>query len=484
MPEIRYTDIERHLKQSKGKLPPVCLIHGEEALCKTALDAVLDALVPRAERDMTYDPVADDNVHEAIERVNTFSLLSGGKIVGLPDSRVFYGKQPDKALPEKARDAWEADERKKAARYFTAFLGAAGLTLDDVADPAKREKSLKIDPETIGNGEWLTDMIAYCADNSLSPAPPQDAAADLLQAVEKGFPAGNHLIITADLVDRRRKLYTVLRDGGLVVDCSVPQGARKADRMAREAILNERMQTLLSKSGKTLDRPAYQAICEKTGFDLRTFSANLEKLISYAGNRNRITAEDVDAVLTRTRQDPIYELTNAVAERNLPDALFYLDSLLFEGLFPLQILAGMVNQVRKLLLIRDFIESPEGRVWTPGMNYDQFQQRVLPVLRRQDQSLTGTLTAWDDLLSGQEPEKQGKGKKKKSPASDLLLTGPGRSPYPLYLLMVRAGKFSRAELVDAMIRLGRADLQLKTSGQAPRRVLEEVLLRICRPAGV
>ena len=75
---------------------------------------------------------------------------------------------------------------------------------------------------------------------------------------------------------------------------------------------------------------------EMTGFDLRTFSGNLEKLVDYVGARQEITAADVEAVLNRTRQDPIYELTGALADRNPEQALFFLDSLLADGMFSLQ----------------------------------------------------------------------------------------------------------------------------------------------------
>ena len=70
---------------------------------------------------------------------------------------------------------------------------------------------------------------------------------------------------------------------------------------------------------------------EMTGFDLRTFSSNLDKLISYVGDRTEISIDDVETVLQRTKKDPLYELTNAVSERNAPQAIFFLDSLLSDN---------------------------------------------------------------------------------------------------------------------------------------------------------
>jgi len=66
------------------------------------------------------------------------------------------------------------------------------------------------------------------------------------------------------------------------------------------------------------------------------------------GERREITAEDVAAVLTRTKKDPLYELTNAVTDRDWEKSFFFLASLLAGDIHGLQALAAIANQVRKL----------------------------------------------------------------------------------------------------------------------------------------
>ena len=114
----------------------------------------------------------------------------------------------------------------------------------------------------------------------------------------------------------------------MVVDCSVPKGDRRADRASQDIVLNSQMKEILAAGEKKISNDAYRALVEMTGFDLRMFAANLEKLISYLGERETIAVEDVAAVLQRTKKDPIYELTNAIVERNADNALFFLKSLL------------------------------------------------------------------------------------------------------------------------------------------------------------
>ena len=96
MPIINYKELEKYIKDEKeDQFAPVLLIYGEELLCKEAFEKLLDAMVPGSGRSLNYDPVegSSEDIHEVIARVNTFSLLSGKKVVSIIDSRIFYSKQ-------------------------------------------------------------------------------------------------------------------------------------------------------------------------------------------------------------------------------------------------------------------------------------------------------------------------------------------------------------------------------------------------------
>jgi len=477
MAEINYKELGKHLKERKG-FSPVYLFYGEEMLYKTAFDEVLNAMIPASERSLNYDRIDNDNVYEAIERVNTFSLLSGTKAVALCDSRIFYSKQDESSFLEKAKEAYNGKDIKKAAKFFLSLLGVAKLSLDDVKDKSSRHTHFKSDSEVLDDDKWLEEIIAYCAENNLSPLAAKDNAAELEKAVEKGFPEGNHLLITTDMADKRRTLFKIIAQKGTVVDCAVPRGERKADKMAQENVLNEQMKTILARSKIRMDRDAYLALCEMTGFDLRTFSNNLENLVHYAGDRKNITAADVEAVLKRTKQDPIYELTNALSDRNAEDSLFFVNSLLSAGFAPLQILGAMINQIRKVLITKGFTESPQGKAWNPRMSYTQFQNAVMSEIQNYDSLLMSQVEEWESMLSEDRDDEKKKGKKK--PATDIQIMKSQASSYPVYIILMKSEKFTREELIHAMEYLSEADLRLKTGSRNPKLILEEAVFRICR----
>jgi DNA polymerase-3 subunit delta len=486
MPEINHKLLKKYLKDFTGdpakQFSPVYLIYGEELLVKTAFNDLLGMLLPAANRTANYDSVegAVENIYDVIERVNTFSLLSGPKVVAMQDSRIFYTKQDKSRLLENSKKAFDEDDLKKAAKYFLSLMGNLSLSFEDV-EKTNRDKTLKLDPGSMEGDEWLDEIIGYCKQNELAIPEPADESAALQKAIEKGFPRNNHLLITTDMADKRRSLYKSIKNYGVVIDCAVPRGDRRADKMAQQEVLLEKMTEILKSSNKEMAKGAYQALMDMTGFDLRTFCGSLEKLIHYVGQRDTITTEDVASVLKRTKRDPIYDLTNAISDRNMEKSLFFLDSILASEFHPLQVLTAIVNQIRKLLLAKDFAQSVHAKGWHAGVSYNLFQQSIMPSIVAYDRSLLEILQNWEDSMSPSEGGDQGKDKKKRKIQTGLLLARNPKNAYPVYQLLKKSERFSKTELLAAFAYVNKADARLKISAQDPKLILDRLIFKICKP---
>lgn len=487
MPEIKYKELKAYLNErdnaSDREFAPVCLIYGEEMLVKTVCDALLDFLLPDASRSLNYDPVdgTTENVREVIERVNTFSLLAGIKVVALRDSKIFYSRQDKARLLENAKTAYENNDLRKAATYFLSLMGHLNLSFDDVSK-SNRSKALGVIPDRLADDAWLDTIIGHCKELHLSIPAPEDDCTVLQTAIEKGFPPNNHLIITAESVDKRRGLFKAIGQKGMIIDCSVPKGERRADKMAQEDVLIEKMSAMLKASGKKMDKAAYLAMYEMTGFDLRTFSNNLEKLINYVGDSDTISVDDVESVLKRTKKDPIFDLTNALCDRNIERSLFYLDSILSADLHPLQVLAAITNQIRKLLLVKDFVGGPLGSNWHAGCPYNRFQKSVMPEIVAYDKNLLTQIENWQNTLSDTDNSEDVKAsqKSKKKITTDLLIARNPKNSYPVYQLFLKSERFTKDDLLGALELLSEADIQLKSTGQDAKLVLERAIFGICK----
>ena len=481
MAEMNYRDFEAYLNsQPKEGFKAVYLIHGEEYLYKSAFDALLNQLVPLSQRSFAYEPVDEDSegMPDIIERLNTFSLMSGAKVVALCDSRIFYSKQDQAAVLKKIKGVFDKGDKKKAAIMMGSLLSMCQISLDEALTEKGRD-DLKYSESFDDDGAFLKELVTFIGEHGIALKTEDDPARLLKAAMDKGFPEQHHLVITTDLVDKRKSLYTAIKEIGLVVDCSVPKGDRKADKESQEQILKQAMGKILEKGGKTMEPAAFTYLCDMTGFDIRTFSSNLEKLIAYAGDRAKISLGDAKQLLQRSKQDPIYELSGAIAERNLQNALFYTQSLLANGIFPLQILATVANQLRRLLLAKDFVLSlPRGK-WKSGMDYNSFRTSIMPLIKEYDQRTSRGVEARENLLAV--PPAGGKKEKKIKIDTDLIVAKNPNNPYPVYLLVMNSERYSLDELYTAVETSCKADIRLKSTGENPKLVLEDLVIRICRP---
>ncbi len=500
MVELNYKTLETYLKgleKGRGrKAAPgeprdaqVYLIYGEEVLCKAAFKKLLAALAPGDRQRFNYEPVdgTAGGVPEALEKLNTFSLLPGPKVVALTEARLFDAAPDAGKMLGSARQAHADGNLNRAASELLRLMALSNLTFEDL-DRESRHRSLPVLAESGDQDGWLDDLLAFCRAGGRDVPPVADGESALCHAIEKGFPDGNHLLITTDTIDKRKRLFKTIRDFGGVVDCFVPKGDRKADKKIQETVLRETMRDVLDGGGVALDEDGFAALQEMTGFDIRAFAGNLKKLVDFVGDRRRITRADISAALERTKRDPVYALTGAIAARNLEQALFFTGTLLSGGLAamrPEQILVALLNQVRKLLRIKEFTGGPSGSAWFAGCPYQHFTAAVLPVVQQFDAELVDRIQRWHEVLAEADreeasPSSRKKVKKKKSPATDLSIVRNPNNPYPVYQLFLAAENYTKQELLQAFEHLARADLRIKSSGDNKRLILEEAIFNICR----
>jgi DNA polymerase-3 subunit delta len=482
--EISYSSLKTYLQElsssSGAARAPVYLIYGEDLFVRTAFDEILRLIHPGGMGSLNYEPVdgAAASIGDVVARINTYALMAGAKVVALKDTRLFHARDDAGRLLESARKARAEGDLPRAAKHFLSALAQLGLSLEDLRVPNRSAHF----PDGFEAGEddaWIEGILDFCTAGQLSVPEGGDGTAILEKAIEHGFPEGHHLIITTDLVDRRRSLYKIISAKGVVIDCAVPKGERRADKEAQEAALAEYLQAVLEPVRKSMNRAAFLALCEMTGFDPGTFSNNLQILIDYAGERREITAADVEKVLARTKKDPLYELTNALTDRNWDQTLFFLDSLLAGEIHGLQILAAIANQVRKLLVAKDFTASVLGAAWHPGCTYPQFQRTGLPAVVQFDREQLARIEGWEAHLSEASPD--GPKRKKAKVSSDLQLARNPANPFPVYQVLKKSERFTREELLRALEALSEADHRLKSSALHPRLILERILWQLCLP---
>ncbi len=174
----------------------------------------------------------------------------------------------------------------------------------------------------------------------------------------------------------------------------------------------------------SLGRGAAEAIADAVGTDCAALSDALERTGLFAGG-DRVEPAHVEQVVTSVRRHSVFELVDALGQRQAPRAIRYLLELLANREEPIRINAMLARHIRQLLLVRIHRRA--------GMTDSDVAQSL------------------------------------------------GVSPFVANKLVSQSNGFSGPALETALQRLAQVDLQLKSCRRPGERVLEEALLDLCFP---
>ena len=144
-------------------------------------------------------------------------------------------------------------------------------------------------------------------------------------------------------VDKRGRMYKAVKDKGQIVEF----------KQQEEAVLRKWILGKIRKEEKQISEGALAAFLNKVGQDMSNIETELEKLLCYTYEKNAITAEDVEAVCTTQIQNKIFEMVDAIGNRDQKKAMdLYYDLLILKEA-SMKILALLSRQFLILLQIKE-----------------------------------------------------------------------------------------------------------------------------------
>jgi DNA polymerase-3 subunit delta len=189
--------------------------------------------------------------------------------------------------------------------------GVSLVEIDDVETPFPAvEEELKTVPLFGSEGTRL--MVVHAADKMVSRSREK-----LMKYIDSPSPFG-YLVLICKELDRRTSFFNKLNRMGGTIACDRVQNAQLPAWMTNRAKFH----------GKQITLDACNILAENVGNNLSLLSAHIEKLAISVGKRREIKAEDVEGLVGSDRMRGVFELTGAVAGKDLPKAMRILDQLL------------------------------------------------------------------------------------------------------------------------------------------------------------
>ena len=154
------------------------------------------------------------------------------------------------------------------------------------------------------------------------------------------------LVFVEDEVDKRSKMYKAVKSCGRIVEF-----ARQDEKTLMQWAAG-----ILKREGKNITQRDMELLLTMTGIDMGNLRMELEKLITYTGDRNVVTRADIQEVCTTQTQNKIFDMVRAVTEKNQKRALDLYYDLLTLKEPPMRILFLLAKQFRQLLLVKEYTE--------------------------------------------------------------------------------------------------------------------------------
>lgn len=158
-------------------------------------------------------------------------------------------------------------------------------------------------------------------------------------------PESTIFIFVEQEVDKRNKTYKLIKDRGLVSEMNTMD-----DKNLKLFIAS-----LLKPTGKKITESTADYLLEKTGTDMGNISNEVEKLISYTADRDTITKEDIDEIVTAQITGKIFQMMDAIGLKQQDKALSLYYDLLSVRERPSNILYLMTRHFNILLQIKDLL---------------------------------------------------------------------------------------------------------------------------------
>ena len=179
----------------------------------------------------------------------------------------------------------------------------------------------------------------------------KNAAGAELADYLKELPETAYFLFVEDEVDKRGKMYKAVKSKGRAVELPFQD----------ENTLKRWVVGQIGRENKKITEADVVYFLNKVGIDMENITKELEKLFCYALERDVITRADIDAVCVTQISNHIFDMVNAVAEKQQKKALDLYYELLTLKEPPMRILFLLTRQYRGLYQVKQLAQKGYGR---------------------------------------------------------------------------------------------------------------------------
>ena len=378
-----------------GKILPVYLLCGEEHfLIEKALKSLLDILLQPETRDFNLNLLDGTivTIQDILSAVEVYPIIADWRIVVVSESVLFQDlrKPPPTELENDLLDAVEDIDSNDPKEIFL---------------------------------DWITG------------APPQNST----------------LIFTVKgPVNTREPIVKAIDRVGRFINF---EKLEESSSIQRDPLFQS-VSKQLAQSDKQITPSAFNLLRTQVNNDTHRFFEEINKAISFVGDRTQIDERDIRNLVSPTSSDTIFDLTDSISNRNVNQGLSSLHNILSDGEAPIKINALITRQIRLMVQAKLVLKNNAINFDARRITYQDFVSRFFQPLSKK--------------MSGNLP---------KTTTVNLLK----QNPYVAYKIIQKIIRFEEEELIGFLEKTLEADIQLKSNSVPAEYILEQLVYDLCRP---
>ncbi len=154
-------------------------------------------------------------------------------------------------------------------------------------------------------------------------------------------------ILVGQSFDKRKKHYKKILESGVVVELNRPYDNQ----------IPMWIEYIAFQNGLEISKDARSLIQQFIGQSLSEINNEVRKLKDFIGGKKKIEAEDVLNVVSKSKVNSVFDLTNAIGRRDRALALMHLANLLEQGQNEVGVVSMISRHVRILSIVREGMKS-------------------------------------------------------------------------------------------------------------------------------
>lgn len=186
------------------------------------------------------------------------------------------------------------------------------------------------------------------------------------------------LIIHSDIIEKSNPILKLASNIGTLVEYKIPSYGRELTLWIEE---------FLKLHGKNINKSEAFYLSSELSTSIDFLEGELQKLISYVGEKDYIEKSDIDMIVYKTPESNIFKMADYMFNKNAKGAIEILDTLVLQGEQYSKILFMIIRQFRIFYAIKIML--------TEGIN----QKEIMKELKIQDfayRKMEKVLSKWEE----------------------------------------------------------------------------------------